>query len=355
MTAPEVYISHAWGGESDDILAKIVARLEKEKIRVVYDHKDLQYKGSISQFMEQLGHSKAVIIIISNKYLRSEYCMYELLKIYHSDQFLDRIFPIVQDEVNIAKSAERIELVKYWEDQSTELEQKVRELGSLTYIEGITDDLNLYGDIRKNIAKLTSILKDINTLNIRLHNEENFTSLVDQVKAALARKAEAIVTDNQVVWREKKGVSTVTRFVLPAILILLVLMAMLWPRKEKTSGENQVVIVKTNQEFYPLWTGHWNQKLQGDGAMIDGTIEISFADNKLSGLSTNVYADHSQSVNELYDMALSQDGQTLRGRWKSKDLLHQEGDFEWKLNGNNFAGYYTLNSETMRYTWEGQK
>ena len=42
MATPEVYISHAWGGESDVILQKIVHRLEHEKINLVYDHKDLQ-------------------------------------------------------------------------------------------------------------------------------------------------------------------------------------------------------------------------------------------------------------------------------------------------------------------------
>ena len=201
MIQPEVYISHAWGGESDVLLEQIVKALQKEKIQLVYDHKDLQYRGSINDFMQELGKAKAVVLIISNKYLRSEYCMFELLQIYENQQFLHRIFPVVLDEVQISKSTDRLELIQYWEDQQSKLESKVRELRSLANIQGITDDLNLYGDIRKNIAKFTHILKDINTLNTSTHYEENFKSLVEQVQSALASNDTPKMTPLQ--WREK--------------------------------------------------------------------------------------------------------------------------------------------------------
>jgi hypothetical protein len=36
-------------------------------------------------------------------------------------------------------------------------------------MQGITDDLNLYSEIRSRIASLTDILKDMNTLTPDLH------------------------------------------------------------------------------------------------------------------------------------------------------------------------------------------
>lgn len=187
---PSIYISHAWGGESEILVNKIVDRFEREGIPLTLDKKDLGYRQSIGQFMLNLGKADAIILVVSNKYLHSEYCMFELLQIYESDNIHSRIFPIVLEEVKIAKSTERLDLVRYWEDQTIQLEDKIRELQSLSHIEGITDDLNLYHNIRNKIAKLTSILKDINTLNVELHQESDFAELVNAVKSKVVLNEE---------------------------------------------------------------------------------------------------------------------------------------------------------------------
>src|SRR5690606_37448748 len=112
-----VYISHAWGGESEQIVQEIYKRCRKAGLNILLDHKDLGYRESISSFMKDLGRADAIILVVSNKYLHSEYCMYELLQIYENQNILSRIFPIVLDEVSIAKSTERLDLVKYWENE----------------------------------------------------------------------------------------------------------------------------------------------------------------------------------------------------------------------------------------------
>ncbi len=173
---------------SEEVVNEIMKRFHKEGLNITLDKKDLGYRESITKFMEKLGQADAIILVISNKYLHSEYCMFELLQIYDNKNILERIFPVVLEEVNIAKSADRIELVKYWEDQSKELENKIRELQSLSNIEGIGEDLNLYYNIRSKIAKLTSILKDINTLNIHAHKDSDYMDLVQSVKKQLAKK-----------------------------------------------------------------------------------------------------------------------------------------------------------------------
>ncbi len=177
-----IYISHAWGGTSDEILAQLVQRLEAEKIGFILDKRDLAYRQSIHDFMVRLGKADMVIIILSNKYLKSEYCMFELIQIYHNESLTDRIFPIVLDEVKISSSVDRLDFVKFWENQLIELQNKVKELNSLSYIEGITDDLNLYAEIRNNIARLTGILRDINTLNITLHQESDYHDLIRAIR-----------------------------------------------------------------------------------------------------------------------------------------------------------------------------
>ncbi len=181
-----IFISHAWGGISDEILAELTKTLEKEDIQFILDKRDLAYRQSINNFMVELGKADMVIIILSNKYLKSEYCMFELIQIYRNDNLRDRIFPIVLDEVKISSSADRLEFVKFWEVQLENLQKKVKELNSLSYIEGITDDLNLYAEIRNNIARLTGILRDINTLNVTIHVESDYRDLIQSIKRKIS-------------------------------------------------------------------------------------------------------------------------------------------------------------------------
>ena len=61
-----IFISHAWGGISDEILAQLVKRLEAEDITFILDKRDLSYRQSIHDFMVQLGEADAGIVYVSD-------------------------------------------------------------------------------------------------------------------------------------------------------------------------------------------------------------------------------------------------------------------------------------------------
>ena len=174
---PVVYISYAWNSESEVIAKSIEKEFQKKGIRTIRDKANLEYKGRIKPFMREIGAGKYVVLIISSKYLRSEHCMYELLQIFESGDFYERIFPVVLEEVKISKAADRLDLVKYWEAEVEKLDHKIRELKALSNLEGVTDDLNLYAEIRSNIARLTNVLRDVNTLSQDRHISTDFSQL----------------------------------------------------------------------------------------------------------------------------------------------------------------------------------
>ena len=66
-----VFISYAWGGESEEIVNQIDQALQQRGLKIIRDKQDLGYKGSISAFMERVGQGNCVIVVISDKYLRS--------------------------------------------------------------------------------------------------------------------------------------------------------------------------------------------------------------------------------------------------------------------------------------------
>lgn len=177
-----IYISYAWEPEGERIADAIEQKFALNGVDVVRDKSNLKYKGRIKEFMQDIGLGKYVILIISNKYLRSENCMYELIQIFKNSDFYERIFPIVMSDVKIAKASERLDLVNYWESETNLLNSGVRELKDLSNIQGLTDDINLYTEIRHNVANLTNILKDINTLSVEKHIDSNFQNVYKAIQ-----------------------------------------------------------------------------------------------------------------------------------------------------------------------------
>lgn len=179
---PAIYISYAWGSESEAIAESVEREFLKRDLPIIRDKKVLGYKGRIKDFMAQIGRAKYVILVISNKYLRSVNCMFELVQIFKNEHFYERIFPVVLDEVKIFKTSDRVALMKYWENETESLNHEIKQLKDLSNIQGLTDDLNLNTEIRNNIARLTNILKDTNTLTIHQLVSTDFAQLYEAVQ-----------------------------------------------------------------------------------------------------------------------------------------------------------------------------
>lgn len=185
-----VFISYAWGGESEQIVDKIDEALKKKGVKLIRDKRDLGFKGSIKEFMERIGRGNCIIAIISDKYLRSKNCMFELLEIAENQSFYDRIFPIVLHDADVYDAVNRINYIKHWDDKITELNLAIKTVGIVTNIQSILDEINLFGRIRATIDNLTNTLKDMNTLTPEMHEDSNFSQLIEALVSRINKPLE---------------------------------------------------------------------------------------------------------------------------------------------------------------------
>ena len=177
--AAQVFLSYAWEGESEAITDRVDAAMAERNIRVVRDKRDLGFKASIREFMQKIGEGRAVVVVVSDKYLKSKYCMFELIRIFRQGNFVDRIFPVLLPDARIYDGLDLIDYLKYWEDKRNRLEKKMRTI-DLANQHGIRSDLDLYDDIRDMIGRLTDVLRDIVTWR-----PENLDELLPALVAAI--------------------------------------------------------------------------------------------------------------------------------------------------------------------------
>ncbi len=179
--APSVFVSYAWEAEDQTALVdQLEKACEERGVNLLRDTKRITYKGSIRQFMNELGAAHYVVVVLSDPYLKSEFCMYELLEIDKNKQFHKRVYPIVLPDAKIHRSSDRLDYRNFWEQEKKVLEKKTKD-GGLENIDTVYEDINLYADIRRRIDKLMGILADMNTLTQDTHRDTDFDALLSRV------------------------------------------------------------------------------------------------------------------------------------------------------------------------------
>lgn len=189
-----IFISYSWANK--DIADMIDTKFDKFGIKLTKDERDLRFKESIKEFMQSIGKHDYVIMLISDSYLKSSNCMYEVMEVMRDRQYKDRIlFILLRDEdkkyykdyesrmendeafknlkigTNIYSPLGRIEYVKYWEGKQEELENEIKkikdDINKIQYLkelkrirsilENISDFMNLLGDLKSET--LDSLIK----------------------------------------------------------------------------------------------------------------------------------------------------------------------------------------------------
>jgi hypothetical protein len=149
--------------------------------------------------MTRIGEGDCVILVISDKYLRSKNCMFELVEIAGNKQFTDRIFPIILQDAKIYDWRGQADYLDHWEKEKTELTERIRGLKDLSNLKGLTEELDDYDRFRDEISRLTSILEDMNSLSPDILREADFQQLYNaliQRMPAIASASSPKLTSN---------------------------------------------------------------------------------------------------------------------------------------------------------------
>ena len=190
----EIFFSYAWNDANDaasnreKIVNELYEALLADGFNVIRDKKDLRYKGLISGLTGRIGRGKFIVVAISDKYLKSAYCMSELLEIYRRsnsdlEEMLKKIFPIVLEDAKIYNPEDEVDYLKYWEDKKDQLNEELKNI-DLEHAATFADDLRMYDEITSVIPVLSKLLKDINTLNLQKLSANNFAEIKNAITTA---------------------------------------------------------------------------------------------------------------------------------------------------------------------------
>ena len=187
----EIFVSYAWGGDSEEMVDAICAAFEAKGYIVTRDKSHVNYRDSIKNFMKRIGRGQSIIAVVSDKYMKSEYCMYEAYQMFQSPNLQDRIFPIVLPEVNIFDFEAQADYLLYWAEEYEKLKAKHEKIAKLnpTMAAPLTERLR---DIEVTTRFINDFMKQVADMNVwtaEMHEDEGFETLVNEVVKQVESKA----------------------------------------------------------------------------------------------------------------------------------------------------------------------
>jgi hypothetical protein len=187
-TQKEIFVSYAWGGESESTVDEICVAFEEAGYKITRDKTDLTYRQGIKNFMNRIGAGSFIIAVISDKYLRSEYCMYEAYRIFQAaDEFRQRVYPIVLKDAELFSFDGQKKYLQYWINESERLKKEIGEMAGKnpTLVIGLTERLRDYELTARYVNDFIATISDMNVISPEHHRSTNFRSLVEQMEAQL--------------------------------------------------------------------------------------------------------------------------------------------------------------------------
>lgn len=167
-TKTNIFLSYCW--KDKELANNIDSFFENIGISLKRDVKSIDQWGSIRLFMDTIVKSDYVILIISESYLKSINCMYEITQLMKDPHYRNRIFPIVLDK-SIYTLHGRINFITYWEKEYDEIKEKSKKIRDIENTSDISKELLFIRNISSSISEFLSIISDMNNPNIDNINE----------------------------------------------------------------------------------------------------------------------------------------------------------------------------------------
>jgi hypothetical protein len=210
----EIFLSYSWKNES------IADSLEKwflsKRILVHRDKRDVTFTKSTKQFMKTIRNYPFCIMILSDSFLKSKNCMYEVNEFIKDENYRNKILPLVEAETNIFSAYDRSKYTQYWQNQYNQLLHEDNKIELLNKKDSISE-LKVFENIDRNIGEFLENISDLKVIKYSnglsefdfqdimsvVSPEENRPTFSYDVDGYILLNVPRTIRENTFIWWEK--------------------------------------------------------------------------------------------------------------------------------------------------------
>ncbi|UCH97955.1 MAG: toll/interleukin-1 receptor domain-containing protein [Candidatus Aminicenantes bacterium] len=177
---PTIFVSYS---SKDKALVDLVDRDFRKKLGIILlrDERELDYRESIYMFMKKVRQVDYVLIMLSDAFLKSRYCMYEMTELMKDENYKDRILPIKVEEIDIFSLKGRLEYTHYWKDEFQKFEKALKpfagKLDRSVLVSKELEEANLVKNIYSTINEFLNHIRSIRLEQLDELQKQNYRQM----------------------------------------------------------------------------------------------------------------------------------------------------------------------------------
>lgn len=171
---------------------KLQANIEG-KARISRDIRDVEYHESFKRFMQTIETHDFVIMIISDNYLKSRNCMFEVLEVIKDSQFQKKLaFIVLSDSdtqyyndqtvgnigADVYSSDGQTSYSLYWANAEKDLQAQIEALGDPTRALYQIKEKRIVQKILLDLPEFMEFIKDVRGIPLTEHINNNFQDIL---------------------------------------------------------------------------------------------------------------------------------------------------------------------------------
>ena len=167
-------MSYAWGDDTTEgkereaVVDRLCSEAEARGNRITRDKTAMKIGDRISIFMDRIGKGAVdgrVCIVLSDKYLKSPYCMHELFDVWRNCRedggtFIERTQVLVLPSAKISTEIERAQYVIHWQNVFKAHDALVREHGQFALSDKGNAEFRLMSRFVSETANVLQLVQD---------------------------------------------------------------------------------------------------------------------------------------------------------------------------------------------------
>ena len=180
---PNIFLSYSH--KNKEIADKVDKFFISKNIRLSRDARDAPAYSSLKKFMDTIRDHDYVILLISDAYLKSTNCMYEVIQFIQERNYIDRTFPIVIDnEATIFDQSKHSKYIHYWQKKYKEFGDEIKTLQNTGTI-SLHKELDKINKIQSNIGEFLNKIADLKCSPLDELESTNYKAILDKISKTL--------------------------------------------------------------------------------------------------------------------------------------------------------------------------
>ncbi|MCL2596692.1 MAG: toll/interleukin-1 receptor domain-containing protein [Paludibacter sp.] len=184
-----IFLSYC--GKDEVFVNKIDKKLQNLGINVTRDNRDLLFKQDVVKFMKSLKQHDYVITIISDSYLKSTNCMFEIGELLKIKNYQNKTLQIILPDAEIFNDEKKFKYISYWKEKKDELEKNWREHLSVENSELISEDIKHYDDIINNLPKFLQFVRGEKGMLYKDLQKNGYNVLLEHINSGIKNKPDS--------------------------------------------------------------------------------------------------------------------------------------------------------------------